>query len=392
MTRCRALSAGSFKSRLKIEKIMKYYSYVKKIAPLAILTATFLVSACGTGGIVQGWSGPTIDDGTVYLGSLASKVVAYDSSNGDPKWQASLQGPPARAGFGCAAPTGKPLAFYGNPSSDAENVYIGSYDGILFALTKSNGAVKWQYPRVDHIGPIVGSIAVGPGTVYFGSSDGNVYALNSSNGVEQWTFATGNKVWATPVLKGTNLYVGSFDGNLYALNAASGSLLWKFETGGAIAAEPLVAGDSVYIGSFDRHLYALDAATGKSRWSFAAEGWFWSAPAIKDNTLFAGNLDNNVYAIDAASGNSIWKYETKGSIRPSPVVAGDVVVVGSEDKNLYYLKAGSGMLVRATPLPAPVLSSISTQKGLIYVYTGQGILTAFNSENGTRVWEVSTNG
>ncbi len=356
------------------------------LAPLAFLT----LSACGPTA-TQGWSGPSVDDGAVYLPTLNGKLIAYDSSNGDPRWQAAIQGaPPPRPAFGCAPPVAKPLSFYSNPSFDRDTVYVGSHDGIVFAVNKSNGAVKWQYPRVDRVGAVVGGIAVGEKAVFFGSSDGKVYALNASNGVEQWSFATGGKIWATPALKGDNLFVGSFDGSVYALNASSGALVWKFETGGAITAEPLVTDNTVYVGSFDRHLYALDPATGKARWSFAAEGWFWSMPAIRENVIVATNLDGNVYAIDAPSGNRIWKHETKGAIRPSPVIAGDNVVVVSEDKNLYYLKAGSGALVRATPLPVPVLASLAVRNNLVYVYTRQGLLIAFNSETGIRVWEVPT--
>lgn len=356
-----------------------------------------LGSACASS-IVQGWSGPTVDDGIVYIGTMQGKLSAYDSSNGDPKWQKSLQ-VPVQGGFnfGCAPGAGaKPLAFYGNAAADSSSVFIGSYDatlgGTIYALNKTTGETRWQYPRADRIGSIAGSVAVSQGTVYFGSSDGKLYALAASNGLEQWTYSTGNKIWDTPAVVGNRVYFGSFDRNLYALNAADGSLVWKFETEGAITADPLVVNGTVYVGSFDKHLYAVEAATGKAKWSFQADGWFWSAPTLSGNTLIAGNLDGKVYALDAATGNLLWKYETKGAVRPSPAVSGDTVVVASEDKNLYYLKASTGAFIRATPIGVPILSSLTIQKGLVYVYTGQGLLIAFNAENGTRVWEASTNG
>lgn len=375
---------------------MKYCSYVKKLALPAVMGLLFLGSACQSS-IVQGWSGPTVDDGIVYIGTMQGKLSAYDSANGDPKWQKALQ-VPAQGGFnfGCAPGAGaKPLTFYSNATTDSSSVFIGSYDatgGIVYAVNKATGEIKWQFPRTDRVGPIVGSIAVSQGMVYFGSSDGKLYALAAANGLEQWTYSTGNKIWDTPAVVDNRVYFGSFDNNLYALNASDGSLVWKFETEGAITADPLVVNGTVYIGSLDKHLYAVDAASGKARWSFLADGWFWSAPALSGSTLIAGNLDGKVYALDAASGSQLWKYETKGAIRPSPAVTGDIVVVGSEDKNLYYLKASTGVFIRATPIGVPVLSSLTIQKGLVYAYTGQGLLIAFNAETGTRVWEVSTNG
>lgn len=364
----------------------------KTVASLILLATAILVTACSPS-LVVGWSGPSVEGDVVYLGTMTGKVVAYDSANGDPRWQAALPAPsPASGGFGCAPQAARPMAFYGNPSTDADSVFIGSYDGTIYALNKTTGAVKWQYPRVDHIGAIVGGVAVSQGMVFAGSSDGKLYALSASNGTEQWTFATGHKIWNTPAIKDNRLYVGSFDGNLYALNPADGSLIWKFETEGAITADPVVVGNTVYVGSFDRRLYAVDTNSGKPRWSFQGEGWFWSAPVVKDNLLVAGNLDGNVYALEASNGNKLWKYETKGAVRPSPALVGDTVVAVSEDKNVYYLRSSSGSLIRAIPLASPVLASLAVQKGLVYVYSRQGLLIAFNVENGVRVWEVATGG
>ena len=57
-------------------------------------------------------------------------------------------------------------------------IYIGSYDGNLYAL-KPNGPLKWNF----RTGGSASSPAVGAdGTVYVGSDDGNLYAIDSGTG------------------------------------------------------------------------------------------------------------------------------------------------------------------------------------------------------------------
>ena len=109
---------------------------------------------------------------------------------------------------------------------------------------------------------IVGAVAIGQDKVFFTCSDGNVYALDAETGDYIWEFATGDKVWATPVYDAGTLYVGSFDKNFYALNAEDGTEIWQFEAEGVFASTPLVDNGTVYIGTLDRYFYAINAADG----------------------------------------------------------------------------------------------------------------------------------
>jgi outer membrane protein assembly factor BamB len=59
--------------------------------------------------------------------------------------------------------------------------------------------------------------------VYIGSYDGTVYALNVNTGAKLWSFATGSSVISSPAVANGVVYVGSYDGNVYALNAKTGA-------------------------------------------------------------------------------------------------------------------------------------------------------------------------
>jgi len=53
-------------------------------------------------------------------------------------------------------------------------VYVGSYDGYLYALDRKTGAMKWRY-RTEK--SVRSSPAVDDHAVYFGSMDSKFYAV-----------------------------------------------------------------------------------------------------------------------------------------------------------------------------------------------------------------------
>jgi outer membrane protein assembly factor BamB len=63
---------------------------------------------------------------------------------------------------------------------------------------------------------------VANGVVYVGSFDGNVYALNASTGAELWSFPTGSYVTSSPAVANGVVYVGSNNNNVYAFSLAGG--------------------------------------------------------------------------------------------------------------------------------------------------------------------------
>ena len=78
----------------------------------------------------------------------------------------------------------------------------------------------WEFETGDAIA--YSSPAIGfDGTVYVGSYNGRLYAINRS-GVKLWEFETGREVQSSPAIgsDGT-VYVGSVDNKLYAIKADS---------------------------------------------------------------------------------------------------------------------------------------------------------------------------
>jgi outer membrane protein assembly factor BamB len=74
--------------------------------------------------------------------------------------------------------------------------------------------------------------------VYFGSNDGSLYAL-SSGGILLWTFTTNGVITTTPAID------------------SDGTFLWSFTTGGIVRSSPTLGSDvALYLGSSDGNRYA----------------------------------------------------------------------------------------------------------------------------------------
>ncbi len=294
-----------------------------------VLLGGLAFSGCTrTGAVPRGWSGGVVTDGTLLVGSMEGKIVAVDTANGSRLWGVPLETSEPARGFGCA-PASTSVAIYGSPAVTEDLVLVGGYNGVVYAFNLNTGALRWVYPRKEHLQPIVGGAMVALGNAYFASADGGVYALDAETGDMKWVFETGDKLWSTPAIGGDTLFIGSFDKKLYAIDATNGSKKWDFETSGAIVATPLVNDNTVYIGSFDRYLYAVDATSGKLRWKFMAGNWFWAKPVIYNGVVYAGCLDGKVYAFDAKSGDKLTVFDLGSPVSASPVLVTSNLVTPS---------------------------------------------------------------
>lgn len=58
--------------------------------------------------------------------------------------------------------------------------------------------------------------------VFVGSYDGNIYALNAFNGDLVWSYETGDMVVSSPSVANGVVYAGSYDHMVYAIGAWQG--------------------------------------------------------------------------------------------------------------------------------------------------------------------------
>ncbi len=360
---------------------------------LLVVMSGLTISGCVGGLQSVGWSGGVVADGTIFVGSLESRLVAVSVADGTRQWSEPLTVSSSTGALGCTAAS-VAVVIYGTPAVSGDLVYIGGYNsGKVYAFDASSLQKRWVYPPEGNLQPIVSGPVVASGKVYFGGSDGRVYALDADTGVEAWEpFPTGDKVWSTPVIDDETLYISSFDKKLYALNAATGVKRWETaETEGAIAATPAVYNNTVYFGSFDRHLYAVDAGDGSRKWKSEVEAgkWFWATPIIYNHTVYAPNLDGKIYVLDAESGRELIEAIDLGSpVSSAPVLVDGSIIVASEEGKIYAIKDNQKRELKdlETKIDAPLCVS----NGVVYVHTQQpDTLYALNAQTGVELWHVS---
>ncbi len=301
------------------------------------------------GGDIKGWSPATGSKGLVYVGTKQGEVLALaDNGFGDVSLKfASAEFIPA---IHNSFVIGESLVFASSTADDEA--------GFLYALEKEGlqlGERGWREPVGP--GPEPEPVIAGPALwnppggdrqiVLVASEDGSLYAYDASpqdlvdqfRGRLLWSFATGDKIWSTPVIREGTAYFGSHDNNVYAVYLDEGRDTrekWRFATGGTVASRPLLFRDMVIVGSFDKKLYALNADDGTLRWTFEGDNWFWAGAVADEKTIFAPSMDGNIYALDAG-GNLRWKHQMGSAIVSTPVLTTRGLVVAGKNGKVSLL-------------------------------------------------------
>ena len=368
----------------------------------AVLVAFALfAAACGRIASPQGWAGPTLspDGKTVYATIERGKIAALDA-NMAPETGAQCDnnvdddgdgyvnegcpqaGQKSEQGAQCLNNTNDDLnngvpddnlvndgcpaiivhwvfppntdegnklkleGIYGAPIRVGDVVYVGAYDGNVYALDAAAGTPLWRFETGD---AIVSSMASKDGTLFVTSTDGRLYALDAATGTERGRFETNSSIWASPTVVGDVVYVAAMDGKLYALDAATLTPVsdFSFKTDAGLLMDPtLAASGTLLVGGIDHKLYALDPKTGKQLWSKPFEGgnWFWAKPLVNGDTAYLADLNGNVYAVNLKDGTPRWNkpFQTSDSVRAAPLLAGGTLVVVDRSGNAYGLKTEDG--------------------------------------------------
>ena len=278
------------------------------------------------------------EDGTIYVGTYDSTLVALDPDTGQSKWVTTLGESEGQFGVVQASPaiTSEGLIVVSTSAGFLHGISPSGEEAWFFEI----GADTRSSPAVDVDDRIL-----------FGADNGNVYCLNDS-GEQQWTFSVdgageeASRVYGSPALDDAgNVYIGSGNGSLYSLTA-EGQLRWKFDTPEAVDVCPAIDSENiVYFASRNGSLYAVDQS-GLELWSRFLGDIFYSSPIIDANgfvyiAYFAGAGVSKVVAF-APGGQEVWETQIDAVIDSSPALTVDGhLLVGAFDGKLYALESGA---------------------------------------------------
>ena len=223
--------------------------------------------------------------------------------------------------------------------------------------------LRWKYKTG---GPIHASPIIVGGTVYVGSTDGVLYALDAKRWGVKWTFRSGDAIRYAAAVWNNHVYFSSRDNYVYALDAKTGELVWKFKSESWIDSPPIISDGQIYIGAFTRTIHLINAATGEAEGKrrdrvridgidfgcvqgklrpiipeHQADLWrgyvdyTYSYPVIANGVVYIGARDSRIHAIDVPSKKKVWSYETQGYVDAAPAVSDGLLYVTSHDGYVY---------------------------------------------------------
>jgi outer membrane protein assembly factor BamB len=275
-------------------------------------------------------SSPILDkndaDLTVYFGSSDGNLYAVNAVNGTLKWNYKTQN-----------------VIHTTPVLNNDLIYISSWDA-LHAIDIKTKKEKWSFYTGDNIymSGIQSTVAVDGGNVYLGTRDGVFFALNAETGSKVWSDSL-NSAWVigSARVKNGHVYVGTSDSFLMlSLNALTGAEEFRFKANGYVFDRPFVTDKKIYFGDYTGKMFEVDiSSAAKQGREFATEGRKANAAQVLNNDyldfqfLFK-NKDQSLYSSTTEVMN---EFDKLGPIVSSPVVENGIIYFGSADGNLYSI-------------------------------------------------------
>jgi outer membrane protein assembly factor BamB len=186
-----------------------------------------------------------------------------------------------------------------------------------------------------------------------------------------------------PLILENSIFVARDNGSLSSYNAIDGTLKWftiissrsgrnDLESQRDAEMEILVNGNILYYGHFQGELNALDIATGNIIW--ASPFSFINNITINENSIYGSTSDNLIVSIDKASGFINWKDSIDNSILTEPFIIDELLYVFSTtgDLHVYDKNQGTKVYEESTNLELHPQTKFILDKDKVYFYTEDG--------------------
>ena len=241
----------------------------------------------------------------------------------------------------------------GSPTIDGGTVFVGSRDAFVYAVDAATGALAWKSRTT---GGVNATPAVAYGRVFVvsegeGTGEVRLAALDVSTGRSRWSYQQPRVALAPSAATVADgiVAVGFGDLVVRAFDAGSGRLLWTRQGRGPFNYPTTLASvrGSVYVLDDVGGVYRLDAKTGHRIWDYQfPANVTWSSPIISDRYVYVAMDDGTVAAIEDRSGHLVWQSRLGGPVG-ALAPAGDLL--------LAPVASGGGGLVAFAHDPNGVL-------------------------------------
>ena len=321
------------------------------------------------------WNGWGADAGnTRYQSKSAAGLDRNQVKNLKLKWA---------FGFPGAAAT------FGQPTSYAGKLFVGSEDGTVYALDAATGCLWWMFKASATVKTAI-SIGNRGTAAFFGDTNGNVYALKVEDGSVIWQVHPeahpAARITGSPLLVGSRLFVPvssgeegasadpaypccTFRGSVIALDTSTGQQVWKAYT---IAEDPQpthkTAQGVQHWGPSGAAVWSSPTADLKRQVMYIATGNNYSDPSTE--------MSDAVVAVDMKTGKKLWSRQ----LMPKDVWNSGCV---AEKKDNCPPHRGDDYDFGAPPM----LQSLADGRRVLLLAQKSGIIYALDPDHrGRKLW------
>ncbi len=266
-------------------------------------------------------------------------------------------------------------------------LYAGTRDGKV--RCRFRGETAWVFQAG---GAILAAPVIEGETLYVPGGDGIVYALNRFTGALRWQVDIHEELTTTPATTEGRLVVMSSSQSVTALDLATGKRLWKFHRdapGGFTIrgdAQPRAAHGSVYAAFADGTVVALQPQTGVAKWTRQVSGTGdyldvdWIDAPESDDHIYVASAKAGIVALDASSGEPAWTYALPGA---NHVLVDGPRVIGGGRGELVALDRVSGKKLWTLQLSRDRYPTQPVAvRGLLLVAQDRGALIGVDAKTG----------
>ncbi|MGB5997871.1 MAG: outer membrane protein assembly factor BamB [Marinomonas sp.] len=204
---------------------------------------------------------------------------------------------------------------------DADNIYFGTYEGQLVAVSLKKKSVEWTQTLSSEV---LSEPAYYDGKLAVQTADGWLSLLDASDGHVLWRAkedlpALTVRGTSAPIIINGKVLAGFSDGKVKAFDLQTGKQVWSYDVGkpeGRYEIERLSDVDGrlvvkdgvVYAAAYNGTVTALSLQKGSPIWQRSIPSAV--GVAVRDDLLVAVDLDSNVIALNAKNGSQVWENKT----------------------------------------------------------------------------------
>lgn len=221
-----------------------------------------------------------------------------------------------------------------------------------------------------------------------------VYVVDAETTVTAFNSETGDEIWETELAP-------DLDQKFRLREILSGPKAQEIGFGGGVAFDQ----GRIFVTSGFGFVAALDAITGEEQWRVKTDAPVRTPPTAARGFVYLTTNTNEFIALNQETGEKEWSFQSfeeaaRFLSSASPAAAGDLVVAPFSSGELVAFIADSGRavwnetLVRRASLNAlatlnDIAGSPVIDRGLVYVVSHGGRLSAIDIRTGQAIWDVT---